>query len=84
MAHRTDDYESEELIIRRGQEFQVTVTFDRVYRPESDQIILQFATGLLAHLLTALWLIIVLARTLTHIIGMCRDCVKVVVLSPRS
>ena len=54
MAHRTDDYESEELIIRRGQEFQVTVTFDRVYRPESDQIILQFATGLLAHLLTAL------------------------------
>ncbi|CAH3034647.1 unnamed protein product [Porites lobata] len=45
MAHRTDDYESEELIIRRGQEFQVTVTFDRVYRPESDQIILQFATG---------------------------------------
>ena len=54
MAHRTDDYESEELIIRRAQEFQVTVTFDRVYRPESDQIILQFATGLLAHLLTAL------------------------------
>ena len=52
--HRTDDYESEELIIRRGQEFQVTVTFDRVYRPESDQIILQFATGLLSHLLTAL------------------------------
>ena len=48
--HRTDDYESEELIIRRGQEFQVTVTFDRVYRPESDQIILQFATGLLGHL----------------------------------
>ena len=54
MAYRTDDYESEELIIRRGQELQVTVTFDRVYRPESDQIILQFATGLLGHLLTAL------------------------------
>ena len=54
MAHRTDDYESEELIIRRGQEFQVTVTFDRVYRPESDQIILQFATGLLAHFINCL------------------------------
>ena len=54
IEHRTDDYESEELIIRRGQEFHVTVTFDKVYRPEFDQIILQFATGLLGHLLTAL------------------------------
>ena len=54
IEHRTDDYESEELIIRRGQEFQVTVTLDKVYRPEFDQIILQFATGLLGHLLTAL------------------------------
>jgi len=44
-AHRTDDYELQELIVRRGQEFEVTVTFNREYSPDDDVILLQFATG---------------------------------------
>ena len=46
-AHKTDDYEAENLIIRRGKEFDVTVTFNREYKAEIDTIILQFVTGLL-------------------------------------
>lgn len=44
-AHKTDDYEAQQLIIRRGQIFDVTVTFNREYQPDSDVIILQFVTG---------------------------------------
>lgn len=44
-AHKTDDYEAEQLIIRRGQTFDVTVTFNREYKPDSDVIVLQFVTG---------------------------------------
>lgn len=44
-AHKTDDYEAEKLIIRRGQEFDVTVTFNREYKPGTDVVVLQFATG---------------------------------------
>lgn len=44
-AHKTDDYEAQQLIIRRGQTFDVTVTFNREYQPDSDVIILQFVTG---------------------------------------
>ena len=45
-AHRTEDYEHEQLIIRRGQEFEVTVKFNREYKPDSDVVVLQFVTGL--------------------------------------
>lgn len=45
-AHRTDDYELQELIVRRGQGFEVTVTFNREYSPDDDVILLQFATGI--------------------------------------
>ena len=44
-AHRTDDYEVQELIIRRGQTFEITVTFNREYNPQDDVIIVQFVTG---------------------------------------
>jgi len=44
-AHKTDDYEVQQLIIRRGQTFDVTVTFNREYQPDNDVIILQFVTG---------------------------------------
>ena len=49
-AHKTDDYEMQELIVRRGQTFDVTVTFDRDYSPKNDVIVVQFVTG------TAEWL----------------------------
>jgi len=45
-AHRTDDYELQELIIRRGQVFDVTVTFTRDYNPDNDVTVVQFATGI--------------------------------------
>lgn len=43
--HHTDEYGIERLIIRRGQEFNVSVTFDRPFDVEQDKIILQFVTG---------------------------------------
>ena len=45
-AHRTDDYEIQELIIRRGQTFEITVTFNREYNAKYDVIIVQFVTGI--------------------------------------
>ena len=44
-AHKTDDYEIQELILRRGQVFDVTLTFNRDYNPEDDIIVVQFVTG---------------------------------------
>ena len=44
-AHKTDEYEIDQLILRRGQKFDVTVTFDRDYDPDRDIITVQFVTG---------------------------------------
>lgn len=44
-AHKTGEYEIEQLILRRGQAFDVTVTFNRDYNPQTDVITLQFVTG---------------------------------------
>ncbi|KAJ7377337.1 hypothetical protein OS493_029696 [Desmophyllum pertusum] len=44
-AHKTDEYEIELLILRRGQAFDVTVTFNRDYNPDTDVITVQFVTG---------------------------------------
>ena len=44
-AHHTRDYDMEELILRRGQAFDLTVFFDRPYNEDNDEIILQFVTG---------------------------------------
>ena len=46
-AHKTDEYEAENLIIRRGQAFDVTVTFNREFKADIDTVMLQFVTGLL-------------------------------------
>lgn len=44
-AHKTDEYEIEQLLLRRGQAFDVTVKFNRDYNPEIDVIALLFITG---------------------------------------
>ena len=44
-AHRTDEYEIQQLILRRGQAFDITVTFNRDYNPNDDVIVVQFVTG---------------------------------------
>ena len=43
--HKTAEYEIDQLILRRGQKFDVTVTFNRDYNPERDKIRMQFVTG---------------------------------------
>lgn len=43
--HRTDLYNSVDLIVRRGQEFQVKVTFNRAYNPAQDKFALEFIIG---------------------------------------
>ncbi|XP_041375251.1 protein-glutamine gamma-glutamyltransferase K-like [Gigantopelta aegis] len=43
-AHHTSEYEIEDLVIRRGQGFDVSITFDRP-NTDTDVIILQFSTG---------------------------------------
>lgn len=56
-AHHTDDYEIQQLIVRRGQVFDVTLTFNRDYKSEDDVIVVQLATGILTlHLLFQLYL----------------------------
>ena len=45
-AHRTDEYEIQQLIVRRGQAFDITVTFNRGYNPDNDVIVVQFVTGI--------------------------------------
>nr|XP_046236903.1 coagulation factor XIII A chain [Scatophagus argus] len=43
--HHTVFYNSDYLIVRRGQEFQVKVTFSRPYKPAEDKFALEFAIG---------------------------------------
>ncbi|KAI0217047.1 Protein-glutamine gamma-glutamyltransferase K [Lamellibrachia satsuma] len=44
-AHHTADYDMTELIVRRGQSFDITVAFNRPYNELFDTVLLQFATG---------------------------------------
>ena len=44
-THRTDEYEIDQLILRRGQEFDVTVTFNRDYIQKPMSLRVQFVTG---------------------------------------
>ena len=43
--HHTADFEQDELIIRRGQVFSLTITFDRNPNDEEDLIALLITTG---------------------------------------
>ena len=44
-AHRTSDYEIPNLIIRRGQQFDLSITFDRPFSIKQDEVVLKFVTG---------------------------------------
>ena len=48
-AHHTSEYDMSELILRRGQPFDLTVSFNRPYDESTDQVVLQFATGKCCH-----------------------------------
>ncbi|MEQ2309953.1 hypothetical protein AMECASPLE_003872 [Ameca splendens] len=43
--HHTNLYHSDNLIVRRGQEFQVKITFNRPYKPNEDKIAVEFVIG---------------------------------------
>lgn len=45
IEHRTNDYESKNLIVRRGQAFKVAVKFNRQFDRRKDQVALQFTVG---------------------------------------
>uniref|UniRef100_A0A8W8K0X3 Transglutaminase N-terminal domain-containing protein n=1 Tax=Magallana gigas TaxID=29159 RepID=A0A8W8K0X3_MAGGI len=44
-AHRTCSYEIPNLILRRGQTFDMSIAFDRVFSEQDDTFTLQFVTG---------------------------------------
>lgn len=43
--HNSSSYSSEHLIVRRGQEFQVRIIFNRPYKPAADQFAVEFVIG---------------------------------------
>ncbi|TKS93058.1 Coagulation factor XIII A chain [Collichthys lucidus] len=43
--HHTMLYNSDYLIVRRGQEFQIKITFNRPYKPAEDKFAVEFAIG---------------------------------------
>lgn len=45
IAHHTNEYDYDELILRRGQPFDMKLQFNRPYNPETDQIFLELQTG---------------------------------------
>ena len=45
IEHHTDEYEHEDLIVRRCQPFTLTINFNRAYNDREDTVVLQFVTG---------------------------------------
>ncbi|KAL3859441.1 hypothetical protein ACJMK2_009661 [Sinanodonta woodiana] len=45
LAHRTKEYEIPNLLLRRGQAFDISIIFDRTFSKEDDTIVLKFVTG---------------------------------------
>ena len=44
-AHHTEYYEQNDLIVRRGQEFSLSIRFNRQYAKDQDKVILQLPFG---------------------------------------
>ncbi|XP_072029830.1 protein-glutamine gamma-glutamyltransferase K-like [Amphiura filiformis] len=44
-AHHTDEYETEEMVLRRGRSFDMEVTLHRDFMKDSDKISLEFRMG---------------------------------------
>lgn len=43
--HHTALYQSNSLIVRRGQQFHVKITFNRTYNPAEDKFAVEFVIG---------------------------------------
>jgi transglutaminase 1 len=44
-AHHTSSYEIPNLVVRRGQPFEMVITFERAFNTAEDSIVLKFVTG---------------------------------------
>ena len=44
-THHTDEYDVAELILRRGQDFVMTIRLDQPFDAKRDILTLQFVTG---------------------------------------
>ncbi|KAK7498048.1 hypothetical protein BaRGS_00010636, partial [Batillaria attramentaria] len=44
-AHHTSSYEIPNLVLRRGQAFEMVITFERAFNQNEDSIVLKFVTG---------------------------------------
>ncbi len=44
-GHHTHLYSSDSLIVRRAQEFQIKISFDRPYKPAEDKFAVEFVIG---------------------------------------
>ena len=44
-AHHTDEYDVADLILRRGQDFVITIRLDQPFDAKRDILTLQFVTG---------------------------------------
>lgn len=45
IQHHTELYNSDFLVIRRGQEFQIKINFNRPYKPATDKFAVEFVIG---------------------------------------
>ncbi|KAM3842419.1 coagulation factor XIII A chain [Diretmus argenteus] len=45
VEHHTYLYNSDQLVVRRGQEFQIQITFSRPYNPSQDKFAVEFVIG---------------------------------------
>jgi len=44
-AHHTNEYETDQLVIRRGQTFTTKMTFERKFHKQADKIVLELNIG---------------------------------------
>ncbi|XP_071774120.1 coagulation factor XIII A chain [Centroberyx gerrardi] len=49
LQHHTELYNTDFLVVRRGQEFQVKITFNRPYKPNEDKFAVEFVIGKTPH-----------------------------------
>ena len=65
--HHTNEYEQEELIVRRGQAFNVTITFSKDYNPDNHKVIVQLTYGNCRSLLLLSLILLSLISPLSNI-----------------
>lgn len=76
--HHTHLYSSDFLIVRRAQEFQIKITFNRPYKPAEDKFALEFVIGESPRIQLNIWIVAFLNGGTQNYIF---NCFKMAVLS---